>query len=180
MARIPLRASPSRRNQANVGAMRALLALCLAACAGSSASAPVSSTPVAAAARSFTENDRQAVAAVLADQSAAWNRGDLVGYMAGYLRSEALVFTSGSQVRTGYEETLASYQRKYGQAPDTMGKLAFRVLRIDPVGADGAVVLGRWDLERSAGKSGGIFSVVLERRPEGWRIVHDHTSSDPP
>lgn len=162
--------------------MRALFALCLAACASSAATAPATSAPPTHVSdeRAFTEADRQAVAAVLSAQSEAWNRGDLVGYMAGYLRSEALVFTSGSQVRTGYEETLAAYQRKYGQAPDTMGKLAFRVLRIDPVGADGAVVLGRWDLERSAGKSGGVFSVVLERRPEGWRIVHDHTSSDPP
>ena len=24
----------------------------------------------------------------------------------------------------------------------------------------------------------GVFSVVLERRPEGWRIVPDHTSSE--
>jgi ketosteroid isomerase-like protein len=25
----------------------------------------------------------------------------------------------------------------------------------------------------------GVFSVMLEQRPEGWRIVHDHTSADP-
>jgi beta-aspartyl-peptidase (threonine type) len=61
-----------------------------------------------------------------------------------------------------------------------MGRLAFRILRVDPVGADGAVVLGRWDLALAAGPVGGIFSVVVERRPEGWRIVHDHTSADPP
>jgi len=24
-----------------------------------------------------------------------------------------------------------------------------------------------------------VFSVVLERRPEGWRVVHDHTSLAP-
>jgi hypothetical protein len=52
----------------------------------------------------------------------------------------------------------------------------FRIEAIDPVGADGAVVLGTWDLTESPSDGRGVFSVVLERRPEGWRIVHDHTS----
>jgi ketosteroid isomerase-like protein len=25
----------------------------------------------------------------------------------------------------------------------------------------------------------GVFTLVVERRPEGWRIVHDHTSVGP-
>jgi beta-aspartyl-peptidase (threonine type) len=44
------------------------------------------------------------------------------------------------------------------------------------VGADGAVVLGHWKVSGSAHPGSGIFTVVFERRPEGWRIVHDHTS----
>lgn len=115
----------------------------------------------------------------MANQAAAWNRGDLDGYMAGYLRSEALVFTSGSKVRTGYDETAASFRRKYGSDRASMGQLTFTVLRVDPVGADGAIVLGRWELVLASGPAGGVFSVIFERRPEGWRIVHDHTSSDP-
>ncbi len=114
------------------------------------------------------------------DQAAAWNRGDLDGYMAGYLRSPELVFTSGSKVRTGYDETLASYRKKYGSDRASMGSLAFTLQRIDAVGCGAAVVLGRWDLALASGAIGGIFSVVLERRPEGWLVVHDHTSSDPP
>jgi ketosteroid isomerase-like protein len=39
------------------------------------------------------------------------------------------------------------------------------------------VVLGRWRLTETAQAGSGVFSVVVERRPEGWRIVHDHTSS---
>jgi ketosteroid isomerase-like protein len=45
--------------------------------------------------------------------------------------------------------------------------------------ADGAVVLGRWRLTETPNAGSGVFSVVLERRPEGWRIIHDHTSADP-
>jgi ketosteroid isomerase-like protein len=53
----------------------------------------------------------------------------------------------------------------------------FRIDAITPLGADGAVVLGTWDLTESPHDGRGVFSVVFERRPEGWRIVHDHTSS---
>ncbi len=127
----------------------------------------------------FSAADREAVAKVLADQAAAWNRGDLDGYMAGYLRSPDLVFTSGSKVRTGYDETIASYKQKYGTDPSSMGTLAFDVMRVDPVGDGGAVVLGRWDLTLASGPVGGVFSVVMARTPSGWLIIHDHTSSDP-
>jgi beta-aspartyl-peptidase (threonine type) len=140
--------------------------------------AAVPAAPPADAA--FSERDRAAVQGVLADQAAAWNRGDLDGYMAGYLRSPELVFTSGSKVRTGYDETIASFRKKYGDDRSSMGTLAFTIMRVDPVGHGGAIVLGRWDLTLASGLVGGVFSVVLERRPEGWRIVHDHTSSDPP
>ena len=27
-------------------------------------------------------------------------------------------------------------------------------------------------------KPGGLFTVILRRFPEGWKIVHDHTSSE--
>ena len=61
-----------------------------------------------------------------------------------------------------------------------MGTLGFEILGIQHLGADGAVVLGRWKLTNTPNAGSGVFSVVLERRPEGWRVVHDHTSADPP
>ncbi len=130
--------------------------------------------------RTFTAGDRAAVEAVLTTQQAAWNRGDLDAYMAGYARIPELVFTSGGNLRRGWDETHRKYREKYGQDPSTMGRLSFEILGVQPLGADGAVVLGRWRLDDTPQAGGGIFSVVLERRPEGWRVVHDHTSSDPP
>jgi ketosteroid isomerase-like protein len=130
--------------------------------------------------RSFQAGDRVAALAVLEQQRLAWNRGDLDGYMAGYLRSEELVFTSGGHIRRGWQETADRYRARYGGDRAGMGTLSFEIVSVQPVGADGAVVLGRWKLEGTPQAGGGVFSVVLERRPEGWRIVHDHTSSDPP
>ncbi len=130
--------------------------------------------------RRFEAMDRTAVTAVLEQQVAAWNRGDLAGYMAGYAKTDALVFTSGGKVRTGWQATFDTYQAKYGVAPSTMGTLAFAITQVDAIGADGAVVLGTWTLTDSDHPGTGVFSVVLERRPEGWRIIHDHTSLAPP
>ena len=117
---------------------------------------------------------------MLAAQQSAWNRGDLDGYMAGYLRAEELVFTSGSKVRRGWQETYDKYKARYGTDPATMGALAFEILGVQQLGADGAIVLGRWMLTNTPNAGSGIFSVALRRTDRGWLVVHDHTSSDPP
>jgi ketosteroid isomerase-like protein len=129
-------------------------------------------------ARRFAAADRAAVVAVLDAQRTAWNRGDLDGYMDGYARTDDLVFTSGGGIRRGWTVTRDRYRARYGGDRAGMGTLAFEILEVQAVGPDGAIVLGRWKVEGPQAGAG-VFSVVLERRPEGWRIVHDHTSSDP-
>ena len=138
--------------------MRILL-LCLVACAS---------------ARPFQPAE---VEAVLTAQAAAWNRGDLDGYMAGYLHSDRLVFTSGGHVRHGWQDAYDHYKARYGNDKASMGQLAFSILQVDPIGDAGAVVLGRWTLTGPQA-GGGIFTLVLARDPSGWHIVHDHTSID--
>lgn len=142
------------------------LALAVAACAG---------TP-----RTFAPADDTAIRALITTQQAAWNRADLEGFMAGYLHDESLVFTSGGHVRHGWQETYDKYRTKYGGAPATMGHLDFEILSIQPLGADGAIVLGRWKLTATPNAGGGVFSLGLARTPNGWRVVHDHTSLDAP
>jgi ketosteroid isomerase-like protein len=149
--------------------MRTLaLALVLAACA--------STTPRVG---TFEPADRLAIQRLLENQIAAWNRGDLPSYMDGYARIPGLIFTSGGDVRRGWQEALNHYQSRYVIESKAMGTLRFEIDSIDPVGADGAVVLGRWELTDTAHPGRGVFSLVLERRSEGWRIVHDHTSLSP-
>jgi ketosteroid isomerase-like protein len=139
-----------------------------------------SSCLVGCAARAFGPDDDRAVRAVLDAQREAWNRGDLEGFMAGYARSEELVFTSGGAVRRGWQETHDRYLKRYGSDRATMGRLGFEILGVQALGADGAVVLGRWKLSDTPSAGSGVFSVALTRSGGAWRIVHDHTSSDPP
>jgi ketosteroid isomerase-like protein len=123
--------------------------------------------------------DAGAVVAVIDAQRVAWNAGELEGFLAGYERSEALVFTSGGKIRRGYAETSEKYRARYGEAPETMGALAFEILDVRPLGAcaEAAVVLGRWAVTQTPEAGAGVFSLVLERMGDRWRIVHDHTSA---
>ena len=118
------------------------------------------------------------IRAVLTAQEQAWNRGDLDAFMNGYARSDSTVFVSGDEITRGWQTVRDRYKRKYGDRAK-MGRLSFSDLQIRPLAADAAVVLGRWELQRAgmAGNPHGRFTLVMRRLPEGWRIVHDHTSA---
>jgi beta-aspartyl-peptidase (threonine type) len=67
--------------------------------------------------------------------------------------------------------------QRYQAKGQEMGQLTFRELEIELLGPDSAVVRGRWQLRRTKDNPGGLFTLIFKRLPEGWRIVHDHTSS---
>ena len=130
---------------------------------------------ILAHAQPLSETDRTAITAVLARQQADWNRGDVTAFMQGYWKSSELTFAGSKGFTHGWEAVLARYQRDY---PDkaAMGQLDFSNLEIRSLGADAALVLGNWRLARASGELGGIFTLVFQRFPDGWRIVHDHTT----
>ena len=121
---------------------------------------------------------KAAVTTVLDEQAAAWNRGDIAGYMEGYWKSDSLLFTSGGNVRRGWNATLGKYRASY-DTREKMGTLAFSELELYHPAPGAAWVFGRWELERDNDRPGGVFTLVLRKFPEGWKVVHDHTSSDP-
>lgn len=128
---------------------------------------------------SWASDTRAGILRVLDDQTAAWNRGDLEEFMAGYWRSPDLVFTSGGKVQRGWRTTLDRYRATYGGSPESMGRLSFHDVEVHPLGDDAAWALGRWDLERTGGDLGGVFTLVFRRIDGDWKIVHDHTSVTP-
>src|SRR5215471_2111251 len=117
-----------------------------------------------------------AVRAVLEAQRDAWNRGDIEGFMDGYARSADTVFVSGDSVTHGWQTVLDHYKKGY-DSRDKMGTLAFTDLEIVSLGSDAAVVLGRWRLQRASDQPHGTFTLIFRRTSQGWKIIHDHTSS---
>jgi len=124
------------------------------------------------------DQERARIEALVTRQQAAWNQGDVAGFMEGYWNSPELSFSGSSGTTRGWQAVRDRYQKKY-PGKDAMGQLYFSDLEIRPLGPDAALVLGRWELRRASGDLGGVFSLVLRRFPEGWRIIHDHTSLVP-
>ena len=115
-----------------------------------------------------------AIRKVMEDQTAAWNRGDIEGFMEGYWKSEKLTFVS-SRVTRGWQQTLDNYKRSY-DTREKMGTLTFSDLEITLLSKDAALVLGSWSLKRANDAPGGKFTLIFRKFKEGWRVVHDHTS----
>ena len=120
--------------------------------------------------------DRAAINAVLKGQQAAWNRGDVDAFLKGYWESPELTFSGSNGVSRGWDGVLARYKKNY---PDraAMGELNFSDLEFRFLGSDAALVLGKWHLKRDVGDIGGVFTLVWQKFPEGWKIIHDHTSA---
>jgi len=126
---------------------------------------------------SVNSDAKKTIQKVLDDQVNSWNKGDLEGFMQGYWQSPDLSFFSGGNKTAGWQATLERYRKKYQGEGKEMGKLVFRDLSIELLGADHALVKGRWQLTLKNETVGGLFTLIFRKMKDGWRIVHDHTSS---
>jgi beta-aspartyl-peptidase (threonine type) len=122
------------------------------------------------------------ILAVLRSQSAAWNRGAVDAFMdAGYWHSPDLTFYSQGSITKGYDAVLARYTKRYKSEGAEMGHLEYFQIETEPLGEEVSLARGHWKLTFSGKPAlGGLFTLVLKRLPQGWRIVHDHTSVDAP
>ncbi len=150
------------------GALAAALATVVAALSGCASAPPESE-------RQNAEN-AAAIRAVLDSQAAAWNRGDIEGYMDGYAREDETTFVSGDTVTRGWQTVLDRYKKSY-DTREKMGTLAFTELEFKPLSPFYVMASGRWSLARGADNPRGRFTLLFRRTNAGWRIVHDHTSS---
>jgi ketosteroid isomerase-like protein len=119
---------------------------------------------------------KTSVQTVLDEQVKDWNEGNIEKFMRGYHRADTTRFASGGDISRGWQTVFERYKKKY---PDraAMGKLTFSDLETTVLSEDAALVFGRWRLERVKDEPSGLFTLLFRKTPEGWRIVHDHTSA---
>ena len=119
--------------------------------------------------------DETAIRKVLAQQTEAWNRGDLEGFMEGYWKSDSLVFIGKSGVNRGWQKTLDNYKKGY---PDktAMGQLAFDIIEVRRLSPDHYYVIGKWLLKRTIGDLSGHYDLLWKKIDGKWVIVADHSS----
>jgi len=132
--------------------------------------------------QSFAQNktaanlaDETSIRALLDAQTKAWNSGDLVHFMDGYLPSDSLLFVGKTGPTYGFNNTLNNYKKGY---PDTasMGKLTFTLLSLEPIEKIHYRVLGKWKLKRSKGDVSGYFTLLLQKIKGNWFVIQDHSS----
>jgi ketosteroid isomerase-like protein len=118
----------------------------------------------------------EGIQSVLDQQTTAWNRGDVNAFMKGYWQSDQTTFLGAGGMNRGWQAVLERYRRNYPDA-SAMGTLSFSDLEIHMLSADAAFVTGEYHLVRAADRPHGYFTLIFRRFPDGWRVIHDHTTA---
>ncbi len=111
---------------------------------------------------------------VLDQQKTQWNDKNIEGFMGFYWNSEKLTFQSGNKRLHGWDALLSRYKESYSK--EKWGMLDFTDIEIKVLSNDMSYVLGRWKVASENSSEEGLFTLLFLRMPEGWRIIHDHTS----
>jgi ketosteroid isomerase-like protein len=119
--------------------------------------------------------DELAIRNLLNEQTIAWNRGDIEGFMKGYWQNDSLMFIGKSGVTYGWQNTLNNYKKGY---PDTaaMGKLNFELIQVKRLSAIYFYIVGKWHLQRTIGDVQGHFNLLFRKVKNQWVIIADHSS----
>jgi uncharacterized protein (TIGR02246 family) len=131
---------------------------------------------IATAPASAATDERAAILNVIAEMQAAWNRGDFRGYMAGF-KNPDVTFVSGGRFQDGWQGTLDHYVRDYGASPETRGTLRFYDMKVDLLGPDAAMLIGRYHLRRPKRQMEGINTRLFRKVGGRWVITMNHVSA---
>jgi beta-aspartyl-peptidase (threonine type) len=144
--------------------MRSLLLLALAPLACAPAASPPADDPA------------PQIHALLEQSARAWNAGDLDGFLITYARDSATTFLTVRGLTHGFGAIRDRYASRFGPGAER-DSLRFADIELRPLGMDHLLVTARYILERGDSVTAtGPFTVIWQRRPEGWRMIHDHTS----
>ena len=120
------------------------------------------------------------ISQMLQRSAADWNRGDLDGFMSDYAKDSLTSYVSGAHVQYGWQALYDRYQRVYFAPGKSRDSLSFDSVRVRALTPDLAYATARFKLSRrDSVVASGPFTLVLQRQGDRWRILHDHTSSDP-
>jgi ketosteroid isomerase-like protein len=108
-----------------------------------------------------------------------WNRGDLGAFLSDYAPESTTTFVDGRRARHGFAFIRENYAPRF--APGARrDSLHFEEIEVRPLSPSLALVTARFILQREDSiTASGPFTLVMEHRANGWKILHDHSSSDP-
>jgi ketosteroid isomerase-like protein len=116
---------------------------------------------------------------MLTRSAAAWNRGDLAGFMDDYARDSLTSYVSRGHLRHGWQGLYDLYQTAYFAPGKSRDSLSFDEVEVRALTTELALCTARFALHRGAQRiASGPFTLILHRQGDRWLIIHDHTSSD--
>lgn len=108
-----------------------------------------------------------------------WNQGDLDGFLSDYAPESTTTFIDGRRAQAGIDFIRRNYAPRFSPGA-RRDSLRFEEVKVRGLSPTLAVVTARFLLHRQSEiTASGPFTLVMERRPDGWKILHDHSSSDP-
>ena len=117
-----------------------------------------------------------AVDNLLTRSEQAWNGGDLEGFVGWYKRGPETTFLGSSGLTHGWEAIRDRYAGRFqpGAARDS---LRFEDLETRPLAPGLGLATARYVLFRGDSVTAtGVFTLIVERTPDGWRIIHDQSN----
>jgi uncharacterized protein (TIGR02246 family) len=143
------------------------LALCASAPAMSQNSDPL-----------FTATRQQLdVVKIILAQQAAWNKGDLDGYLSHYKDAPDTQAVLANLVR-GVDNIRAAYRQNFPNK-DAMGDIEDTDIDVRALGDNYALATGKYHLNRSKKSGGSIdgsFMELFEKTSNGWQIIFSQST----
>jgi ketosteroid isomerase-like protein len=150
-----------------------VVATFLAACRGNAGSA--TARPPALERDALT----RVITAQLERSASDWNRGDLAAFLSDYAQESTTTFIDGRRARGGIDFIRGVYEPRFS-GKVRRDSLHFEEIEARPLSPTLGLVTARFVLQRGSEiTASGPFTLVMELRPDGWKILHDHSSSDP-
>ena len=120
-------------------------------------------------------SDAAAIKAVFDTTTAGWNRGELAAYLSAYTNSATAMGSNGPE--RGVNAIGDQMRAGYWKAGRPAQQLHYEHLEIRPLGPDQALATGQYVLSGGGRPDRtGWFTTIWLRTPDGWRMVHDHSS----
>ena len=123
----------------------------------------------------LSESDKNEILSVLKKQEKFWNKGDIDGFMQGYVKSEYLVFNGSKGPFYGWDSVKDRYIKTY-PSKEQMGILNFKIQNISLITSNVAQLLGQFILTYPKNEVSGYFTLVFIKSKGKWLIFSDHTS----
>ena len=112
--------------------------------------------------------------ALMKQQQAAWNSGDIEAFMQPYWKNDSLMFIGKRGTTYGWSKTLENYRKSYPNK-EAMGILKFTNFD-HQMENDICFVVGKWELFRQKDTLSGHYTLLWRIIDGQWVIIRDHSS----